>query len=142
MRIRNVLEEKGFEVCSAQQETPVRRILAMLVEHNIGAIILLDGEAVVGMVSQRDVVHALHELGGGILDTPACEVMTAPIFSCGPEDTVDDVSRVMTDRRHRHVPVLDDGMLIGIVSVGDVVKQRVAQLEAHREQLESYIVQG
>jgi len=106
------------------------------------AAVVTELGAVVGIVSERDVVRRLRDLGADVLGTPVERIMTADVFTCSPDDTVDHLAEVMTERRIRHVPVLDDGRLVGIVSIGDVVKSRISQLVSDREQLESYIVRG
>jgi CBS domain-containing protein len=93
-------------------------------------------------VSERDVVRRLHESGADLLSSPVSAIMTTEVFTCSPSDTVDSLTVVMTERRFRHVPVLSDGQLVGIVSIGDVVKSRIGQLEQSQDQLQAYIVQG
>jgi len=93
-------------------------------------------------VSERDVVRKLHELGADILRRPVSEIMTTLVATCTPSDSVDSLSALMTKNRVRHVPVMDNGRLAGIVSIGDVVKTRMEQLELEQEQLQAYITQG
>jgi CBS domain-containing protein len=99
-------------------------------------------ERIVGIVSERDVVRKLHEHGPGLLSRPVADVMSAVVVTCGPEDRIDDLAALMTDKRVRHVPVLVDGRLAGIVSIGDVVKHRMEEMAAERQQLQAYITQG
>jgi CBS domain-containing protein len=98
--------------------------------------------ALVGIVSERDVVRRLNERGAELLTAPVAEIMTTQVVTCGPGDGVDNLAAIMTERRIRHMPVVEDGRLVGLVSIGDVVKSRIEQLESDREQLESYIAQG
>ena len=98
--------------------------------------------AIVGIVSERDVVRKLHEYGPGLLGRPVADVMSPVVVTCSPEDRVDDLAALMTDNRVRHVPVLVDGRLVGIVSIGDVVKNRMAEMSAEHQQLQAYITQG
>jgi CBS domain-containing protein len=100
------------------------------------------GARIVGIVSERDVVRKLHEYGPDLLGRPVADVMSPVVVTCGPEDRVDDLAALMTDRRVRHVPVLVDGRLAGIVSIGDVVKNRMEEMAAERQQLQAYITQG
>ena len=100
---------------------------------------MVDGGELVGIVSERDVVRQLHERGRDLLDATVADIMTADVVTCSPRDRAADLARVMTERRIRHLPVCDERGLIGIVSIGDLVKTRIDQLEREREHLASYI---
>jgi len=140
LRIRDILQVKGGEVATVPPEATVRNLLAVLAEHNIGAVVVTDeGGAIAGIASERDVVRHLHHRGADLLDRPVSTIMTAQVRTCGPGDIVGDLRRVMTDNRFRHLPVVEDGRLIGIVSIGDVVKSAIDTLETEREQLVGYI---
>jgi CBS domain-containing protein len=104
--------------------------------------VVVGDDGVVGIVSERDVVRQLHTHGGSVLSRPVSKIMTTLVATCTKSDTVDEISALMTTNRVRHVPVLDGKKLIGIVSIGDVVKTRMEELEAEQEQLHSYITQG
>lgn len=142
MRIADVLRTKGSAVATIDPDVPVSELLRALAEHNIGAIVVVGSSGVAGIVSERDVVRRLHEVGTELLSSPVSAIMTADVFTCSPSDTVDSLTVVMTERRFRHVPVLSDGQLVGIVSIGDVVKSRIGQLEQSQDQLQAYISQG
>jgi CBS domain-containing protein len=142
MRIADVLRNKGGSVVTINPEATVAELLAGLAGHNIGAMVVVGPNGLVGIVSERDVVRQLHAHGASVLSRPVEEIMTAVVSTCSKSDTVDSISMLMTDNRVRHVPVLDDGKLIGIVSIGDVVKTRMQELESEHEQLQSYITQG
>ncbi|PRX97366.1 CBS domain-containing protein [Allonocardiopsis opalescens] len=145
MRIADVLRSKGSAVATVAPETTVRQLLARLAEHNIGAVVVVEEGTEAppaGIVSERDVVRRLHEQGAGLLDRPVSEIMTTSVVTCGPDDTVDSLTITMTEGRFRHLPVLDGGRLVGIVSIGDVVKSRISQLEHDHQQLEAYITGG
>ncbi|MEU3647550.1 CBS domain-containing protein [Lentzea sp. NPDC034063] len=142
MRIADVLRAKGTAVATIDPDVPVSELLRALAEHNIGAIVVVGSSGVAGIVSERDVVRHLHEVGVDLLSSPVSAIMTADVFTCSPSDTVDSLTVVMTERRFRHVPVLSDGQLVGIVSIGDVVKSRIGQLEQSQDQLQAYIAQG
>jgi CBS domain-containing protein len=142
MRIADVLRNKGAAVSTINQEATVQELLAGLAEHNIGAMVVVSSDGVVGMVSERDIVRQLHSHGASVLSRPISTIMTATVATCTKSDTVDSISLLMTKNRVRHVPVLEDGKLIGIVSIGDVVKSRMEELEAEQQQLHSYITQG
>jgi CBS domain-containing protein len=142
MRINDVLAGKaGREVVTVRPDATVRDLLGMLAEHNIGALVVsTDGSTVEGIVSERDVVRHLHR-DEAILDSPVSAIMSSEVRSCEGGSTVDEVMALMTERRIRHVPVVTDGRLTGIISIGDVVKSSIGQLEFERDQLDSYLHQ-
>ncbi|MDP9091529.1 MAG: CBS domain-containing protein [Actinomycetota bacterium] len=139
MKISDILRHKGSSVATIAPSGAVSEVLAQLAEHNIGALVVLDGTEVVGIVSERDVVRRLHERGAEVLDLTVGDIMTTSVVSCGSHDSVDSVAETMTERRIRHMPVVDDDALTGIVTIGDVVSSRIRQLEQDRGQLEHYI---
>lgn len=143
MRINDVLSGKGSQnVVTVQPDASVRELLAILAEHNIGALVVsVDGSSVDGIVSERDVVRHLH-LDEAVLDSPVSAIMSADVRSCAGQDTVDEVMALMTELRVRHVPVVKDGSLQGIVSIGDVVKSRMSELTFERDQLDAYVQGG
>jgi CBS domain-containing protein len=142
VKIADVLRAKGSLVATIDPDVPVSELLRALAEHNIGAIVVVGPSGVAGIVSERDVVRRLHETGADLLSSPVSAIMTADVYTCSPSDTVDSLTVVMTERRFRHVPVVSDGQLVGIVSIGDVVKSRIGQLEQSQDQLQAYISQG
>ncbi|GAA3014746.1 CBS domain-containing protein [Actinokineospora diospyrosa] len=145
MRIADVLRGKGAHgavVATVDPGTTVEGLIAELRRHNVGALVVLDGDRVVGIVSERDVVRGLAERGGALFNDTVADIMTTEVRTCTPADSVDSLAATMTERRIRHLPVLDGGALAGIVSIGDVVKSHISQLEADRDQLQSYISQG
>lgn len=143
MRISDILrfkQESGAgQVWTIVPDATVRELLAALAEHHIGALVVADGDEVVGIVSERDIVRMLHREGDTVLDAEVRELMTREVVSAGPADAVDAVATLMTERRIRHLPVLEEGRLVGVVSIGDVVSSRMRELEHDREQLEQYI---
>jgi CBS domain-containing protein len=140
MLIVTVLRTKGDFVATVPPAATVRELLDVLAEHRIGAVVVSADGAIDGIVSERDVVRHLGADGGALLDRPVSSIMTADVVTCGPEVSVEDLARTMTERRFRHVPVVDDaGALIGIVSIGDVVKSRILELESERDDLVGYI---
>ncbi|MGH3242209.1 MAG: CBS domain-containing protein [Spirillospora sp.] len=140
MRIRDILRRKGDTVATVRPDATVRQLLAVLAEHNIGAVVVSpDGASIVGIVSERDVVRRMHERGAVLLDSPVSDIMTTEVRSCGPGDKVEDLRRTMTEHRFRHVPVVESGRLAGIVSIGDVVKSAIDELQSEREHLVGYI---
>lgn len=140
MRISEILRSKGNDVATVAPDTTVASLLATLAERNIGAVVVsADGETIAGIVSERDVVRSLHARGAALLDTPVAEIMTADVRSCAPEDRVDSLRRTMTEHRIRHLPVLRDGRMVGIVSIGDVVKSAISELATERQHLVEYL---
>lgn len=141
MNVDGILRAKGTKVVTIRPDATVGRLVDGLREARIGAMIVSeDGRAVLGIISERDVVRGLAERGARILDVPVAELMTRHVFSCTPEDTVKHVMAEMTRRRVRHLPVLADGVLAGIVSIGDVVKNRLEEMETETNVLrEAYI---
>ncbi|MCW2940024.1 MAG: putative signal transduction protein with domain [Actinomycetia bacterium] len=143
MRIRDILRRKGDAVATVRPGSTVRELLATLAEHNIGAVVVSpDGVAIGGIASERDVVRHMHRRGAALLDAPVSEIMTAEVRTCGPDDEVDGLRHVMTERRIRHVPVVVNDRLVGIVSIGDIVKSAIDELETEREYLVGYLQQS
>lgn len=142
MRIADVLKNKGTAVVTISPQATVTELLAGLAEMNIGAMVVVGDTGLAGIVSERDVVRQLHKRGSSLLAQPVSEIMTSVVATCTPRDTVDHLNVLMTQNRVRHIPVLDDGRLAGIVSIGDVVKTRMEELEAEQQQLQAYITQG
>src|SRR6202011_3224693 len=142
MRIADVLRNKGAAVATISPDTRVTELLAGMAQHNIGAMVVMGPDGLVGIVSERDVVRRLNERGADLLQMPVSEIMTSVVVTCAPGDAIDTLSGLMTENRVRHVPVIADGQLAGIVSSGDVVKTRMEELKAEQEQLQTYIPQG
>ena len=140
MLIADVLRGKGNAVATVAPEETVSTLLDLLAEHGVGALVVsADGRSVDGIVSERDVVRRLQREGVGLLGVRVREIMTAEVHTCPPDTNVEDLARIMTERRFRHVPVIVDGSLAGIVSIGDVVKHRIDELQHERDQLTAYI---
>ena len=139
MLISDILRFKGSEVVTIAPDASVTTLLAELADHNIGALVVRREGRVVGIVSERDIVRRLHDLGHEVLDATVEQIMTTNVIACAPSDQVDQVANAMTDKRVRHLPVVDGEELVGIVTIGDVVLSRTRQLEQDRLQLEQYI---
>ncbi len=140
MRVQDVLAKKGDRVATIGTDATVAEVIGDLAGHRVGALVVSsDGRTVRGIVSERDVVHALDAYGADVLDMPVNSIMTADVHTCSPTDEVRDLARAMTDKRFRHMPVIVDGELAGIVSIGDIVKIRVDELETEQAQLMGYI---
>lgn len=143
MLLTDVLRRKADGVVTVAPDATVSDLLATLAEHRIGAaVVSSDGKAVEGIVSERDVVRAVAERGAGVLQEPVRQICTTEVHTCTPDAHVEDLMRVMTEQRIRHVPVVVDGALSGIVSIGDVVKSRMQELESERTALADYISAG
>ncbi len=142
MRIGEVLQAKSSrEVVTISRDAGVRELLARLAEHNVGALIVSgDGHTIEGIVSERDVVRHLHA-DGTVLNNTVGAIMTDVVETCEEDTPLEDLMKTMTERRIRHVPVVAEGRLAGIISIGDVVKHRIDQLEFERDQLDSYVHQ-
>ncbi len=142
MRIGDVLQAKpSRDVVTIGPDAGVRDLLAQLAEHNVGALIVSsDGTTVDGIVSERDVVRHLHS-DGTVVNNTVGAIMTEVVETADEDTTLDDLMKTMTERRIRHVPVVHDGRLVGIISIGDVVKHKIDQLEFERDQLDNYVHQ-
>ncbi len=142
MRITDVLRRKGDLVVTIAPDEPVRALLGALAEHKVGALVVATADgAVEGIVSERDIVRHLQARGEAVLDQPVGAIMTSPVHTALPETSLDELMVLMTQRRIRHVPVVVDERLVGIVSIGDVVKHRIEELQSERDQLTAYIQQ-
>lgn len=142
MRISDVIRRKGAEVVTIGSDRSVSELVALLYEHRIGAVIVSDdGTAMRGIVSERDVVRRLHSDGAAVLDSPVSTIMTTEVQACGPDDDLESLARMMTELRVRHVPVVVDGRIRAIVSIGDIVKNRMDELQEERDHLVGYIQQ-
>ncbi len=142
MRISDVVRSKGDQVVTIESGATVQELLALLNDHRIGAVVVSDdGESVHGIVSERDIVRHLHRGGPGIIQGPVSAIMTREVQTIAPEADLDEVEKAMTENRFRHLPVVVDGRLHAIVSIGDVVKNRMESLQAERDQLVGYIQQ-
>lgn len=141
MKIFEVIKKKGNQVVTIDSGTTVADMLQILDEHNIGALIVSDdgGGTVVGIASERDVVRALHQRGVEVMQDTVRSIMTSEVWTCTSEDELETLALSMTDHRVRHLPVVDEGKLVGIVSIGDVVKNRLDELQNERNDLFHYV---
>ena len=142
MKIREVIAGKAIkDVVTVRPDATVRELLALLAQHNIGAaVVSADGSAVDGIVSERDIVRRLKDNEGALGDSVE-QIMTAEVKTCEASASLDDVRKTMTEGRFRHLPVCDEGRLVGVISIGDVVKAYIDQVEFERDQLDSYVHQ-
>jgi CBS domain-containing protein len=140
MKISSILSNKGSFVATVSPSATVTDLLALLAEHKIGAVVVADADgSVAGMVSERDVARACHTHGASALDQPVSAIMTELVVTCAPGASTEELMSLMTQRRVRHIPVIDEDEMVGIVSIGDVVKARLAELETERDALQAYI---
>ena len=137
MRVADLLKKKGSSVVTLPSTATVAQLLETLDDNKIGAVVVLDDDQVVGVVSERDVVH--HLRGGRDQSSPLSAIMSTEVHSVTAEDDLVQLATTMTERRLRHLPAIEGGSLRGIVSIGDVVKARLDALEAERDMLEDYL---
>jgi CBS domain-containing protein len=140
MNVETILRSKGRAVATIRPDETIGAALEELISRNIGALVVTgDGGGVDGIISERDIVHALADHGADLLSRSVAEVMTRPVITCNPSDSVEKLMAEMTNRRIRHFPVVQDGRLCGIVSIGDVVKNRLDEVEYEARSLRSFI---
>ena len=139
IQVKHLLEDKGGRVFAIGPDEPVLAAIRMMAEHTIGALLVLDGDRLAGIVSERDYARKVILKGRSSADTPVRDIMSSPVFTVGPDDTIDSCMRVCTDRRVRHLPVLDGGKVTGVLSIGDLVKAVIDAQTREIEQLQRYI---
>lgn len=139
MTVRAILNTKGYQVVSVALDTKVSAAVKILSERRIGAVLVMNGQRIEGILSERDVVRVLGERGAAALDEPVRNVMTAKVITCREVDTVGAIMEKMTAGKFRHLPVVENDRVVGLISIGDVVKWRVAEYEAEQEALRDYI---
>lgn len=140
MNAASILKAKGSGVVTIRPETTLEEAAQLMTKRGIGCVVVTGGDGrPAGILSERDIVREIALGGAGQLKSTAGQAMTHPIHTCEPRDTIDHLMAVMTARRFRHVPVVEDGELVGIVSIGDVVKLRIAEAELETEAMRAYI---
>lgn len=139
MTVRAVLDTKGHQVITVSPEARLSAAVKILSERRIGAVLVMTNQRIDGILSERDVVRVLGERGAGVLDEPVRSVMTTKVITCREADTVAAIMEVMTTGKFRHLPVVENSRLVGLISIGDVVKWRVAEFERDHEALQDYI---
>ncbi|MHA1536928.1 MAG: CBS domain-containing protein [Alphaproteobacteria bacterium] len=143
MQVSAILKDKGSDVVTVAPDTPIAEIVATLKAKHIGAVIVTGaGGAPAGILSERDIVRAMPEHGAELPKLKASDLMTRKVVTCTPEHTVDEIMKLMTEGRFRHLPVIEGGKLVGVISIGDAVKRRLGELEAEAGALKSYIASG
>jgi CBS domain-containing protein len=136
MRVANILTVKGDDVISVEPNTTIVEVAKVLKSKRIGAILVMEGGSIAGIISERDIARGLPDYSEKILSMPVSDLMTKKVTTCTSDASIDEI---MTENRIRHLPVVDDGKLVGFISVGDVVKNRLEELVAEEDQLRSYV---
>ena len=143
MNVASILKVKGKSVATARPDETIESISQKLAARKIGAIVIVGDEGeVAGIISERDIIRAIAEKGGSALHLPVSDVMTKSVMSCNVASTIEQMMAVMTQGRFRHVPVLDEGALVGIISIGDVVKHHIAEVEMEVTAMRDYLATG
>jgi CBS domain-containing protein len=139
MTVRAILDIKGHQVESVEPQTTLAEAAKLLAERKIGAVLVMSNARMEGILSERDIVRSLGERGAAVLTEPISSVMTRRVVSCKPQDTVASIMEVMTNGKFRHLPVIEGGAVVGLISIGDIVKWRVQEYENEQEALRQYI---
>ncbi|MBH5368118.1 CBS domain-containing protein [Bradyrhizobium glycinis] len=139
MTVRSILNTKGHQIVSVEPDAKLADAIKLLAEKKIGAVLVMDQSRVEGILSERDIVRVLGERGAGVLEAPVSEVMTRKVVTCKETDTVAELMEVMTTGKFRHLPVIENGKVVGLISIGDIVKWRVREYETEQEALRDYI---
>jgi CBS domain-containing protein len=140
MTVAQILNSKGRAVIIATPDDTLKNIADTLAKKRIGAVVIIDGDGdIAGIVSERDIVRAVSTMGAAALNQPASQFMTTSVMTCGPRDSEAELMGLMTEHRIRHLPVVDDGKLDGMISIGDVVKFRIEAIEREAEEMKVYI---
>ena len=143
MNVASILKGKGADIITVKADDAISVVADLLSEHRIGAVLVMDAaKDVQGVISERDIVRGLASSGTGCLKMKASELMTSNVISCAPSDTIDQVMSLMTDKRIRHLPVMEGGALKGFISIGDVVKRRMDEVEREAAAMRDYIATG
>lgn len=139
MTVNQILRQKGNQIISISEDQTVLEVSKLLGERRVGAVLVMNGDKLAGILSERDIIRGLSIRGGQVLDDKIDTLMTRSVVTCAGTDSVNDLMEMMTERRIRHVPVQEDGKVIGVISIGDVVKERISQSENEAEALKQYI---
>jgi len=139
MTVASILQNKGHDVVSVDRSHKVADVVELLCKHRIGAVLVIEGGAVEGIVSERDIIRGLQDKGSAILDCAVADIMTADLVTVGPDEGLIEALSLITERRIRHLPVVEGGKLCGLVSIGDLVKKRIEIIEYEAASLKDYI---
>ncbi|OKO69841.1 inosine-5-monophosphate dehydrogenase [Bradyrhizobium sp. NAS80.1] len=139
MTVRSILNTKGHQIMSVEPDVKLAAAIKLLGEKKIGAVLVMNQSRLEGILSERDIVRVLGERGAGVLEEPVSEVMTRKVVSCKETDTVAELMETMTTGKFRHLPVMENNKVVGLISIGDIVKRRVEEYESEQEALRDYI---
>ncbi|MBR0811552.1 CBS domain-containing protein [Bradyrhizobium diazoefficiens] len=139
MTVRSILNTKGHQIMSVGPDAKLAAAVKLLADKKIGAVLVMDQSRLEGILSERDIVRVLGERGAGVLEEPVAQVMTRKVVTCKETDTVAEIMEMMTSGKFRHLPVIDNGTVVGLISIGDIVKRRVQEYETEQEALRDYI---
>jgi CBS domain-containing protein len=139
MTVRAILDTKGHDILSVEPDAKLSAAVKILSERRIGAVLVMSGGQIEGILSERDIVRVLGAQGAAVLDEPVSAVMTRKVVSCREKDTVSSIMERMTTGKFRHLPVVEDDKVVGLISIGDIVKWRVKEFESEQEALRDYI---
>jgi CBS domain-containing protein len=139
MTVRAILDSKGHDILSVEPEAKLSAAIKILAERRIGAVLVMNNRQIEGILSERDIVRVLGERGAAVLDEPVGAVMTRKVITCRQADTVGAIMEMMTSGKFRHLPVVEGDKVVGLISIGDIVKWRVKEYESEQEALRDYI---
>ena len=139
MTVRSILNTKGHQIMSVEPDAKLAAAVKLLGEKKIGAVLVMDQSRLEGILSERDIVRVLGDRGANVLEEPVSAVMTRKVISCRQSDTVSAIMEMMTSGKFRHLPVVEEGAVVGLISIGDIVKWRVREFETEQEALQNYI---
>ncbi len=143
MHVEQILARKGSEVVTVSPDVPVGEAARVMAERRIGAVLVRGETGVIdGILSERDIVRGMAEVGGECARQPVSSLMTSEVAFCDPSDTIDELMEIMTARRFRHLPVMSNNRLVGMISIGDVVKHRIGEIQGEAEAMRAYIANG
>jgi CBS domain-containing protein len=137
--VRHLLDRKGRAIYSVKPDDPVLEAIRVMADHHVGALLVMEGARLVGIVSERDYARKIILKGRSSADTPVSQIMSSPVLTVGPQSSVQECMELMTEHRVRHLPVVESGRVVGVVSIGDLVKAVMQDQQETIEQLESYI---
>ena len=139
MTVRSILNTKGHQIMSVEPDAKLAVAVKLLAEKKIGAVLVMNQSWLEGILSERDIVRVIGDRGAGALEEPVSQVMTRKVVTCKETDTVAELMEMMTTGKFRHLPVVDSGKVVGLISIGDIVKRRVQEYESEQEALRDYI---
>jgi CBS domain-containing protein len=139
MTVRSILNTKGHQVMSVEPDARLSAAIKLLSENKIGAVLVMNQNRLEGILSERDIVRVLGDRGAAVLEEPVAQVMTRKVVTCKETDTVAELMEIMTTGKFRHLPVLENSKVVGLISIGDIVKWRVREYESEQEALRDYI---